>query len=390
MNNDAVIKAVLSKNDTDLIITMQSYKMDTHKQAVLVQIYLYSPKLYNTYESWDKSITKILSNDLGLTETKIDTLTNIYYKEILDKSNCIAQISDYDIWSTRYDFLHALQGSYTLYYGFNSLKDIPVEKLKLITGNLHKSIDYRTYKQLPDNEKTLYSLKNSPSTNNVKRIILSYSEYRNELTVIESILNMLSNHIDNVTSISCDIYLDTVVDYINAPKMAIKLTKESTDNKLKVRETLTHDGKEYIANYIEFNKIDAKFDQMFKNIDSSVYLNTVLPFDKAVDEMNKQYKPVYEYTLKQSVIDDVLKSIANRYLQSGEGLQLSEYEKEIIRLSKSVNASDFTENTIIDVDDYNKHISYIESKPNLYPDKDVSNKDLLHLLKEIYANLNRW
>ena len=201
---------------------------------------------------------------------------------------------------------------------------------------------------------------------------------------------MLSNHIDNVTSISCNIYLDTVVDYINAPKMAIKLTKESTDNTLKVRETLTHDGKEYIANYIEFNKIDAKFDQMFKNIDSSVYLNTVLPFDKAVDEMNRQYKPVYEYTLKQSIIDDVLKSIANRYLQSGKGLQLSEYEKEIIRLSKSVNTSDFTENTIIDVDDYNKHISHIKSKPNLYPDKDVSNKDLLHLLKEIYADLNRW
>lgn len=390
MNNDAVIKAVLSKNDTDLIITMQSYKMDTYKQAVLVQVYLYSPKLYNTYESWDKSITKILSDDLGLTETEIDTLTNIYYKEILDKSNCIAQISDYDIWSTRYDFLHALQGSYTLYYGFNNLKDIPVEKLKLIAGNLHKSIDYRTYKQLPDHEKALYSLKNGLSTNNVKRIILSYSAYRNELTVIESILNMLSNHIDNVTNISCDIYLDTVVDYINAPKMAIKLTKESTDNKLKVRETLTHDGKEYIANYIEFNKIDAKFDQMFKNIDSSIYLNTVLPFDKAVDEMNRQYKPVYEYTLKQSVIDDVLKSIANRYLQSGNDLQLSEYEKEIIRLSKSVNTSDFTENTIIDVDDYNKHISYIESKPNLYPDKDVSNKDLLHLLKEIYADLNRW
>lgn len=219
---------------------------------------------------------------------------------------------------------------------------------------------------------------------------MSYSAYRNELTVIESILNMLSNHIDNVTSISCNIYLDTVVDYINAPKMAIKLTKESTDNTLKVRETLTHDGKEYIANYIEFNKIDAKFDQMFKNIDSSVYLNTVLPFDKAVDEMNRQYKPVYEYTLKQSIIDDVLKSIANRYLQSGKGLQLSEYEKEIIRLSKSVNTSDFTENTIIDVDDYNKHISHIKSKPNLYPDKDVSNKDLLHLLKEIYADLNRW
>ena len=76
MNNDAVIKAVLSKNDTDLIITMQSYKMDTYKQAVLVQVYLYSPKLYNTYESWDKSITKILSDDLGLTETEIDTLTN--------------------------------------------------------------------------------------------------------------------------------------------------------------------------------------------------------------------------------------------------------------------------------------------------------------------------
>ena len=390
MNNDAVIKAVLSKNDTDLIITMQSYKMDTYKQAVLVQVYLYSPKLYNTYELWDKSITKILSDDLGLTETEIDTLTNVYYKEILDKSNCIAQISDYDIWSTRYDFLHELQGSYTLYYGFNNLKDIPVEKLKLIAGNLHKSIDYKTYKQLPDNEKTLYSLRKGPSTNNVKRMKLSYSAYRNELTVIESILDMLSNHINKVTNISCDIYLDTAADYSNAPKMAIKLTKESTNNKLKVKETLTHDGKEYIANYIEFNKIDAKFDQMFKNIDSSVYLNTVLPFEKAMDEMNKQYKPVYEYTLKQSVIDDVLKSIANRCLQSVTNLQLSEYEKEIIRLSKSVNESDFTENTIIDVDNYNKHISYIESKPNLYPDKDVSNKDLLHLLKEIYADLNRW
>lgn len=106
--------------------------------------------------------------------------------------------------------------------------------------------------------------------------------------------------------------------------------------------------------------------------------------------MNRQYNPVYEYTLKQSVIDDVLKSIANRYLKSGKGLQLSEYEKEIIWLSKSVNTSDFTENTIIDVDDYNKHISHIKSKPNLYPDKDVSNKDLLHSLKEIYADLNRW
>lgn len=390
MNNDAVIKAVLSKNDTDLIITMQSYKMDTYKQAALIQIYLYSPKLYKTYESWNNSITKILSDDLGLTKTEIDTLANVYYKEILDKSNCIAQITDYDIWSTRYDFLHALQSDYTLYYGCKNIKDLPVEKLKLIAGDLQKSIDYKTYKQLPDNEKTLYSLKNCQSTNNVKRIILSYSAYRNELTVIENILNMLSNHIDNVTSISCNIYLDTVVDYINTPKMAIKLTKKSTDNKLKVRETLTHDGKEYIANYIEFNKIDAKFDQMFKNIDSSVYLNTVLPFDKAVDEMNRQYKPVYEYTLKQSVIDDVLKSIANRYLKLGKDLQLSEYEKEIIRLSKSVNTSDFTENTIIDVEDYNKHISHIKSKPNLYPDKDVSNKDLLHLLKEIYADLNRW
>lgn len=46
--------------------------------------------------------------------------------------------------------------------------------------------------------------------------------------------------------------------------------------------------------------------------------------------MNRQYNPVYEYTLKQSVIDDVLKSIANRYLKSGKGIQLSEYEKEII------------------------------------------------------------
>ena len=105
--------------------------------------------------------------------------------------------------------------------------------------------------------------------------------------------------------------------------------------------------------------------------------------------MEEQHKPVYEYELRQAVIDNVLKSVANKYLKSGNNIQLSEYEKEIINLSNSMDKPDLSKNTILDAGDYYTHCTYKESRPTLYPDKEVSNKDLLYLLTEIYAGLNK-
>lgn len=49
--NNSTIKAILSKNDTDLIVAIQSYKTESYDQAALIQLYLYSPKLYYNFES---------------------------------------------------------------------------------------------------------------------------------------------------------------------------------------------------------------------------------------------------------------------------------------------------------------------------------------------------
>lgn len=385
--NNSTIKAVLSKNDTDLIITMQSYKMEAYGQAALIQLYLYSPKLYYNFESWGNNVTDILSNDLGLTEDEINILANVDYKKVLNVSNLIAQIDEYDIWRTKADFLSALQPS-TLYkssYNRKKLKDLPVEELKLIAGDLQKSIAYKVYKSLPDNEKNLYSLHIAKS----KLIDLKYREYRNKLASIEKILNILSNHVDNIIGISCDIDLTTTVEHTNIPTMTIKLNKKPTNNTLNITEMLLCEGKKYIANYISFNEISYDFDKLFKNIDESIYLTKILPLDKAFVKMEEQHKPVYEYELRQAVIDNVLKSVANKYLKSGNNIQLSEYEKEIINLSNSMDKPDLSKNTILDAGDYYTHCTYKESRPTLYPDKEVSNKDLLYLLTEIYAGLNK-
>ena len=385
--NNSTIKAVLSKNDTDLIITMQSYKMGAYSQAALIQLYLYSPKLYYNFESWGNNVTDILSNDLDLTEDEINILANVDYKKVLNVSNLIAQIDEYDIWRTKADFLSALQPS-TLYkssYNRKNLKDLPVEELKLIAGDLQKSIAYKAYKSLPDNEKNLYSIHIAKS----KLIDLKYREYRNKLASIEKILNILSNHVDNIIGISCDIDLTTTVEHTNIPTMSIKLSKDLADTALNVKETLLCEGRKYVANYISFNEISYDFDKLFKNIDESIYLTKILPLDKAFAKMEEQHKPVYEYELRQTVIDNVLKSVANKYLKSGNNIQLSEYEKEIINLSNSMDKPDLSKNTILDAGDYYTHCTYKESRPTLYPDKEVSNKDLLYLLTEIYAGLNK-
>lgn len=385
--NNSTIKAVLSKNDTDLIITMQSYKMGAYSQAALIQLYLYSPKLYYNFESWGNNVTDILSNDLGLTEDEINILANVDYKKVLNVSNLIAQIDEYDIWRTKADFLSALQPS-TLYkssYNRKNLKDLPVEELKLIAGDLQKSIAYKAYKSLPDNEKNLYSLYIAKS----KLIDLKYREYRNKLASIEKILNILSNHVDNIIGISCDIDLTTTVEHTGIPTMSIKLSKDLADTALNVKETLLCEGRKYVANYISFNEISYDFVKLFKNIDESIYLTKILPLDKAFAKMEEQHKPVYTYELRQSIIDNVLKSVANKYLKSGNNIQLSEYEKEIINLSNSMDKPDLSKNTILDAGDYYTHCTYKESRPTLYPDKEVSNKDLLYLLTEIYAGLNK-
>lgn len=385
--NNSTIKTVLSKNDTDLIITMQSYKMGAYSQTTLIQLYLYSPKLYYNFESWSNNVTDILSNDLGLTEDEINILANVDYKKVLNVSNLIAQIDEYDIWRTKADFLSALQPS-TLYkssYNKKNLKDLPVEELKLIAGDLQKSIAYKVYKSLPDNEKNLYSLHIAKS----KLIDLKYHEYRNKLASIEKILNILSNHVDNIIGISCDIDLTTTVEHTSIPTMTIKLNKKPTNNMLNITEMLLCEGRKYIANYISFNEISYDFDKLFKNIDESIYLTKILPLDKAFAKMEEQHKPVYEYELRQAVIDNVLKSVANKYLKSGNNIQLSEYEKEIINLSNSMDKPDLSKNTTLDAGDYYTHCTYKKSRPTLYPDKEVSNKDLLYLLTEIYAGLNK-
>lgn len=385
--NNSTIKAVLSKNDTDLIITMQSYKMGAYSQAALIQLYLYSPKLYYNFESWGNNVTDILSNDLDLTEDEINILANVDYKKVLNVSNLIAQIDEYDIWRTKADFLSVLQPS-TLYkssYNRKHLKDLPVEELKLIAGDLQKSIAYKAYKSLPDNEKNLYSLHIAKS----KLIDLKYREYRSKLASIEKILNILSNHVDNIIGISCDIDLTTTVEHTSIPTMSIKLSKDLADTALNVKETLLCEGRKYIANYISFNEISYDFDKLFKNIDESIYLTKILPLDKAFAKMEEQHKPVYEYELRQAVIDNVLKSVANKYLKSENNIQLSEYEKEIINLSNSMDKPDLSKNTILDAGDYYTHCTYKKSRPTLYPDKEVSNKDLLYLLTEIYAGLNK-
>lgn len=69
---------------------------------------------------------------------------------------------------------------------------------------------------------------------------------------------------------------------------------------------------------------------------------------------------------------------------------LSEYEKEIINLSNSIGKHDLSKNTIINDNDYYTHCTYTKSEPTLYPDKEVSNKDLLYLLTGIYAGLNKY
>lgn len=366
---------------------MQSYKMGTYSQTAMMQLYLYSPKLYYNFESWGNNVTDILSNDLGLTEDEINILANVDYKKVLNVSNLIAQIDEYDIWRTKADFLSALHPS-TLYkssYNRKNLKDLPVEELKLIAGDLQKSIAYKAYKSLPDNEKNLYSLHIAKS----KLIDLKYREYRNKLASIEKILNILFNHIDSVISISCDIDLSTEVRHTSLPTMSIKLSKDLADTALNVKETLLCEGRKYVANYISFNEISYDFDKLFKNIDESIYLTKILPLDKAFAKMEEQHKPVYEYELRQAVIDNVLKSVANKYLKSGNNIQLSEYEKEIINLSNSMNKPDLSKNTILDAGDYYTHCTYKESRPTLYPDKEVSNKDLLYLLTEIYPGLNK-
>lgn len=385
--NNSTIKAVLSKNDTDLIIAMQSYKMGAYNQAALIQLYLYSPKLYYNFESWGNNVTDILSNDLSLTEDEINILANVDYKKVLNVSNLIAQIDEYDIWRTKADFLSALQPS-TLYkssYNRKNLKDLSVEELKLIAGDLQKSIAYKAYKSLPDNEKNLYSLHIAKS----KLIDLKYREYRNKLASIEKILNILSNHVDNIIGISCDIDLTTTVEHTSIPTMSIKLSKDLTDTTLNVKETLLCEGRKYVANYISFNEISYDFDKLFKNIDESIYLTKILPLDEAFAKMEDQHKPVYEYELRQAVIDNVLKSVANKCLKSGTNMKLSEYEKEIINLSNSMDKPNLSKNTILNTNDYYTHCTYKESKPTLYPDKEVSNKDLLYLLTGIYDGLNK-
>lgn len=381
--NNSTIKAILSKNDTDLIVAIQSYKTESYDQAALIQLYLYSPKLYYNFESWGNNVTDILSNDLGLTKNEIKILTNLNYKKVLNISNLIAQINEYDIWRTKADFLSALQPS--ILYKRKNLKNLPIAELKLIAGDLQKSIAYKAYKNLPDNEKSLYSLCITKS----KPIDLIDREYRNKLASIEKILNMLSNHIDNVISISCDIDLTTTVKHTSIPTMSIKLNKEPADTTLNIKETLLCEGRKYIANYISFNEIGYEFDKLFKNIDESIYLTKILPLNEAFTKMEEQHKPVYEYELRQAVIDNVLKSVANKYLKSGTNMRLSEYEKEIINLSNSMDKPDLSKNTILNTYDYYTHCTYKESKPTLYPDKEVNNKDLLYLLTEIYAGLNK-
>lgn len=390
IHNDIIIKAMLSKNNTDLIITMQSYKMDSYDQTAMIQLYLYSPKLYHKCERkydyntlneniWkDDVITDILSNDLGLNKDEIDTIMNICHKYILTDYNFIAQLNEYTTWRMNLDFLFALHSTNKL----KRLSDIPVENIKIIAGDLHERIDYKTYRSLADNEKSLYSLKEQHSVNSVKYINLTYKEYKNKLTSIKKVLDVLSNHIDNVSNISCDIYLDPSVSNTDIAKL--KICKKSADNKLQVRETISCENKKYIANYIQFD-----FHEMFKNIDSSLYLTKVLSYEEAFDKIQEQYRPVYTHTLKQSVIDNVLKSVAKKYLRSGNTLQLSEYENEIIVLSNSTNKSDLTKNTIIRPNDYITSVTYKKAELELYPDKEVSNKDLLDLFKAIYVGINK-
>lgn len=395
IHNDIIIKALLSKNNTDLITTMQSYRMDSYDQTAMMQLYLYSPKLYHKcerkYDAWNKDIwtgetvKEILSTDLGLTKDEIDTIMNVCHKYILTEYNFIAQINEYNVWRMNHDFLFALHSENRL----KRLNDIPIENLKIIAGDLQKYIDYETYRNLSDNEKSLYSLKEQHSVNSVKYTDLTYKEYKNELTSIKKVLDMLSNHIDNVSSISCNIYLDTSGNTTNASKMPIEISKKQADSELKIRETLSYNNKKHIANYIPFDKIDSDFHEMFKNINSSLYLTKVLSYEEAFDKIQEQYRPVYTHTLKQSVIDRVLKSVARKYLRSGSTLQLSEYEDEIISLSDSTNKSDLTKNTTISPSDYTTSVTYKKAKLELYPDKEVSNKDLLELLKTIYAGLNK-
>lgn len=390
IKHKSLIDIVVSKNDTDLLIKIASHRDGSYNQFTYVQVYIYNPKLYYRESKSNnenvvkvlsnETIVKILSTDLGLTKDEIRILLNTPCKCILEETDKIAKIRWYDLWKARHELLQTLKTKKTT--------DLDATKLKMIAGQLPAECNYKTYKNLPDTEKQLYKIKDLISIDNLEKQTSPFGAYLDDLDKAKNILAILYNHNDIVKKLKCDIKLNNSSD-----ETSIKLSKNITDNTLYINEIIIQNEKKYYCNYIPFDKLCDEFKDMFKNINSSIYMTKVIPYKEALDIMNEQYIKVYMHELDISKKDDVLKDIAGRYLKTIENnkradivssdIILSEIETEIIHRPECIK------NTRPAIDGYNTTVEYVTNDPpTFYVDKEVSNKDLLYLLKEIISGLD--
>lgn len=384
IKNKSLIHAVISKNDTDLLITIASHNGKLHKDDLqnkfaYIQVYIYNPKLYYN-ESSTENIVEILSNDLGLTKDEINILLDTPCKYTLQENDKVAEIQWYRLWNAEYELLQILKTK--------TITNLDVTKLKLIAGRLPTECDYEPYKNLSNNEKQMYGIKDLILIDHIETQDQPLGAYLDGLDKAKNILNILYNHSAIVKELEYDIRINTAPD-----EPSIDLTKDTTDNTLSVTETIIQDGKKYYCNYISFNEVCDEFNQMFKNIDSSIYMTKVIPYKDALDILDNQYTKVYIHDLDTSKRNAVLKDIANRYLKTIENdkstdivssdIILSETETEIINMPECIK------NKIPAMDGYNTKVEYVtKNAPTYYPDKEVSNKDSLYLLKEIISGLS--
>lgn len=339
MRHTINIKLDLKGNESDLHFKFDIYN-DSFYPNVSTDMILYNPniktdtptiivrtKLINNFDFSSDEVTKLLNLSNWSYLTDDDVIAYLPYSTIMDYTD---------------KFQHIIRNSLI---NDPKISEIPNEILNVVSEELPKECNYKTFKSLTKKEQNLYTL-HYPKTNNYSlNNCYSKEVHRERIQNIYTLLDILSNHSDRISNITTSITLGW--DY-----NTLSLETTTIDNKIKltVNENIIYNGNRYDCNCIDIKDLREEFEIMFKDIDTSKYMNTIIDLKSAKEIIDQTCYTKYIHQIDPDELNNCLKSIAKTCLNesypdhkklshilSSHDAKLCLIEQNIVSKKQSIN-----------------------------------------------------
>lgn len=334
-------------------------------------IYLYKNNAYQCYINMPISECIAMLKQFGLTNAKdITNITKLHYTGSTE--NIYACIDLKKVKKCKSKLKDAIINNITL-----NLSDT---ERHIVNNEYKEKYSYDEYLKLSPDLQNYYYLCNPYDTKgwhlheDTKYITDFIARYKHLITDMEMTANLTSN------------------DLLSRTTLNIETENDDANMSLKVNEVIpykTYNTDEVECNIIKFDELNNTFNEFFKGIDPSKYIDVAVNMVEFKSTLDKEYKfASYHHKLNEDIVKKqqvIMNNITSNMATGNNNISISDEDKKILNLKPDLF------NSTPKVPNYTQVRSYTDIRSN-YTDYTMQNKpkvislnDLLELIIHILS-----